>query len=104
MPGLIIGTAAYMAPEQARGKPADKRADLWAFGCVLYEMLSGVRAFSGQDMSETLAAVIKGEPDWHALTDETPAPIRRLLRRCFAKDPRGLSPTPRWPVSKSTRR
>jgi eukaryotic-like serine/threonine-protein kinase len=88
-PGLIIGTAAYMAPEQARGRPADKRADMWAFGCVLYEMLSGVRAFSGQDVSETLAAVIRGEPDWHALTDETPAPIRRLLRRCLAKDPKG---------------
>ena len=88
-PGLIIGTAAYMAPEQARGRPADKRADIWAFGCVLYEMLSGVRAFSGQDVSETLAAVIKGEPDWHALTNETPAPIRRLLRRCFAKEPKG---------------
>ena len=87
--GFIIGTAAYMAPEQARGKPTDKRADLWAFGCVLYEMLTGVRAFSGEDMSETLAAVIKGEPDWRALTDETPVPIRRLLRRCLAKDPRG---------------
>ena len=59
---------------------------MWAFGCVLYEMLTGVRAFSGQDVSETLAAVIRGEPDWHALTDETPAPIRRLLRRCLAKD------------------
>ena len=78
-----------MAPEQARGKPADKRADMWAFGCVLYEMLTGVRAFSGEDMSETLAAVIRGEPDWRALTDETPAPIRRLLRRCLAKDPKG---------------
>ncbi len=88
-PGLIVGTAEYMAPEQARGRPADKRADMWAFGCVLYEMLSGVRAFSGQDVSETLAAVIRGEPDWHALTDETPAPIRRLLRRCLAKDPKG---------------
>ena len=78
-----------MAPEQARGKPADKRADLWAFGCVLYEMLTGRRAFAGDDVSETLAAVIRGEPDWHALTHETPSAIRRLLRRCLVKDPKG---------------
>jgi eukaryotic-like serine/threonine-protein kinase len=87
--GLIIGTAAYMAPEQARGKPADKRSDMWAFGCVLYEMLTGRRAFSGEDVSETLAAVIKDEPDWVALTDKTPEAIRRLLRRCLAKDTKG---------------
>src|SRR5262245_38917416 len=84
--GLIIGTAAYMAPEQARGKPADRRADMWAFGCVLYEMITGARAFAGENLSDTLAAVITHEPDWRALADDTPAPIRRLLRRCLAKD------------------
>ena len=87
--GIILGTAAYMAPEQARGKSADRHADLWAFGCVLYEMLTGRRAFPGEGVSETLAAVIRGEPDWRALTDETPPPIRRLLRRCLAKDTKG---------------
>ena len=87
--GFIIGTAAYMAPEQARGKPVDRRADLWAFGCVLYEMLTGRRAFYGDDVSETLAAVIKNDPDWGALPEETPPSIRRLLRRCLAtKDPK----------------
>jgi Tol biopolymer transport system component len=87
--GIILGTAAYMAPEQARGKSADKRADMWAFACVLFEMLTGRRAFPGDEVSDTLAAVIRGEPDWHTLTDETPAPIRRLLRRCLVKDPKG---------------
>jgi eukaryotic-like serine/threonine-protein kinase len=87
--GFIIGTAAYMAPEQARGKSTDKRADMWAFGCVLYEMLTGIRAFSGDDVSETLAAVITREPDWRALAVETPAAIRRLLGRCLVKDPKG---------------
>ena len=87
--GIIVGTPAYMSPEQARGKPAERRADLWAFGCVLYEMLTGRRAFAGQDTTETLAAVIKDDPDWGALPNETPASIRRLLRRCLAKDPKG---------------
>ena len=87
--GIILGTAAYMAPEQARGQSADKRTDLWAFGCVLYEMLTGRRAFAGQDPGETLAAVIKDEPDWGALPNETPPSIRRLLRRCLMKDPKG---------------
>ena len=87
--GLIVGTPAYMAPEQARGRPADKRCDLWAFGCVLYEMLTGRRPFAGQDTSETLAAVIKDDPDWGALPNETPPSIRRLLRRCLAKDTKG---------------
>jgi Tol biopolymer transport system component len=77
-----------MAPEQARGAPADRRADLWAFGCVLYEMLAGRRAFAGKDMSETLAAVLRDTPDWRAVPDETPTPIRRLLHRCLAKDPK----------------
>ena len=87
--GIVVGTAPYMAPEQARGKPADKRADLWAFGCVLYEMLTGRRTFAGDDTSETLAAVLKDEPDWRALSTETPVSIRRLLRRCLVKDPKG---------------
>ncbi len=84
--GVILGTAAYMAPEQAKGKPADKRSDLWAFGCVLYEMLTGARAFRGEDVSDTLAAVLRGEPDWRTLPPGTPASIRRLLRRCLEKD------------------
>src|SRR5207245_6471270 len=62
--GVVLGTAAYMSPEQAKGRPADKRSDLWAFGCVLYEMLTGRRAFEGEDVPETLATVLKGEPDW----------------------------------------
>ena len=84
--GTILGTAAYMSPEQAKGRPADTRSDVWAFGCVLYEMLTGRRAFPGDDVSETLAAVIRGEPDWRVLPMETPAPLRRLLRRCLHKD------------------
>ena len=84
--GVILGTAAYMAPEQARGKTVDKRADIWAFGCVLYEMLTGRRAFEGEDVSDTLAAILRGEPDWAALPDGVPAPIRALLVRCLEKD------------------
>ena len=84
--GVILGTAAYMSPEQARGKPVDKRADIWAFGCVLYEMLTGTRAFEGDDVSDTLAFIITKEPDWTALPADTPAPIRKLLRRCLEKD------------------
>ena len=86
--GIILGTAAYMSPEQAKGKPADRRSDLWAFGCVLYEMLTGARAFGGEDISDTLAAVLRDEPDWRALPAGTPASIRRLLRRCLEKDRR----------------
>jgi Tol biopolymer transport system component len=86
--GIIVGTPAYMAPEQVRGAAADRRADLWAFGCVLYEMLAGRRAFAGEDIPETLAAVLKDDPDWRALPDKTPSPIRRLLQRCLAKDPK----------------
>ena len=70
--GIILGTAAYMSPEQAKGRPVDKRADIWAFGCVLYEMLTGRRAFAGDDVSETLAAVLKSEPDWTRLPADTP--------------------------------
>jgi eukaryotic-like serine/threonine-protein kinase len=86
--GAILGTAAYMAPEQARGKTVDKRADIWAFGCVLYEMLSGRRAFAGEDVSDTLAYVITKDVDWSALPADTPAHIHRLLRRCIEKDPK----------------
>jgi hypothetical protein len=75
-----------MSPEQAKGRAADKRSDMWAFGCVLYEMLTGKRAFAGEDVSDTLAAVLRGEPDWTTLPTDTPGPIRRLLRRCLAKD------------------
>jgi len=84
--GVLLGTAAYMSPEQAKGKPADKRSDIWAFGCVVYEMLTGRRAFPGDGLSETLAAVIKSEPDWSALPATLPASARRLLSRCLEKD------------------
>jgi Tol biopolymer transport system component len=84
--GVILGTAAYMSPEQAKGRPVDKRADIWAFGCVLYEMLSGRRAFAGEDVSDTLAAVLRGEPDWSALAANVPPSMRTLLQHCLAKD------------------
>ena len=90
--GVILGTAAYMSPEQAKGRPADKRSDVWGFGCVLYEMLSGKRPFEGDDISDTLAAVLRAEPDWTALPASTPAHIRTLLRRCLQKDPRKRLP------------
>lgn len=84
--GMILGTAAYMSPEQARGSPADKRADIWAFGAVLYEMLVGQPAFPGESVAETLAGVLKLDPDWDLLPGSTPEPIRRLVRRCLTKD------------------
>jgi protein kinase-like protein/WD40 repeat protein len=86
--GMLLGTAAYMSPEQARGKAVDKRSDIWAFGCVLYEMLTGRRTFEGESVSDTLAAVLQGQPDWTALPHGTPSPIRALLRRCLDRDPR----------------
>ena len=86
--GTILGTAAYMSPEQALGKAADKRADIWSFGAVLYELLSCRRAFGGESASDILAAVLKVEPDWSALPQETPAAIRTLIRRCLTKDRR----------------
>ncbi len=86
--GVLLGTAAYMSPEQARGKRADRRGDIWAFGCVLYEMLTGKHAFTGETISDTLAAVIRAEPDWASLRADTPPPIRTLLRRCLQKDQR----------------
>jgi serine/threonine protein kinase len=90
--GMILGTAAYMSPEQAKGRLADKRSDVWAFGCVLYEMLTGKRAFEGDDVSDTLAAVLRGEPDWGALPADTPTPIGKLLRGCLQKDRRERVP------------
>ena len=84
--GVIIGTAAYMSPEQARGKPVDKRADIWAFGTVLYEMLTGRKAFEGETVSDTLAAVLTKDPDWSALPTAVPASARRVLRRCLDRD------------------
>jgi Tol biopolymer transport system component len=86
--GTILGTAAYMSPEQARGLGVDKRADIWAFGCVLYEMLTGRLAFAGETASDMIAKIIEREPDWSALPEATPAYIRRLLLRCLTKDPK----------------
>jgi hypothetical protein len=85
-PGIIIGTAAYMSPEQAKGRPVDKRTDVWALGCILYECLAGRRAFVGDTVTETLAAVIKSEPDWSALPENTPANVRFVLRQCLHKE------------------
>jgi Tol biopolymer transport system component/tRNA A-37 threonylcarbamoyl transferase component Bud32 len=86
--GVILGTAAYMSPEQARGKAVDKRADIWSFGCLLYECLSGRQAFSGETASDMIARILQGEPDWNALPAGTPERIRGLLRRCLEKDAR----------------
>ncbi len=86
--GMIMGTAAYMSPEQAKGRVADKRSDVWAFGCVLYEMLTGTRAFAGENVPETLALVLTREPDWLALPSDVPTVVRTLLEGCLAKDPR----------------
>ena len=85
--GRILGTPSYMSPEQARGQPVDKRTDVWAFGCVLFEMLGGRRAFGGDTMTDTLAQVLEHEPDWTALPAATPDAVRKLLRRCLQKDP-----------------
>lgn len=84
--GVILGTAAYMSPEQARGSAVDKRADIWAFGVVLYEMLTGRGLFAGETVSDTLAGVLKSDPDWTALPVETPPAVRRLLRKCLERD------------------
>jgi Tol biopolymer transport system component len=86
VPGVILGTAAYMSPEQARGRPIDKRADIWAFGAVLYEMLTGRRVFTGETASDTIAAVLQCEPDWAALPANLPSSVRMLLRGCLAKE------------------
>src|SRR5262249_50697461 len=84
--GLVIGTAAYMSPEQARGRAVDKRTDIWAFGTVLYEMLTAHRCFGGETVSDTLAAVLTRDPDWEALPPKTPASVRRVLRKCLDRD------------------
>ncbi|MGE0363627.1 MAG: protein kinase [Vicinamibacterales bacterium] len=86
--GVILGTAAYMSPEQAKGRPVDKRSDVWAFGCVLYEMLAGARPFEGEDMTDVLGAVVRLEPDWARLPATTPPPIRALVQGCLVKDRR----------------
>jgi Tol biopolymer transport system component len=88
MAGAILGTAAYMSPEQAHGRTVDAKADIWSFGCVLYELLSGKRAFSGESISDTLASVLKLDPDHDALPDDVPRRVRRLLVRCLTKSPR----------------
>ncbi|MGH8236184.1 MAG: protein kinase domain-containing protein [Steroidobacteraceae bacterium] len=90
--GTFAGTAPYMSPEQARRKAVDRRCDIWAFGCVLYEMLTGRRPFDGQDVAEVLARIVEHEPDHDALPAATPTPIRRLLRRCLEKDRRKRLP------------
>ena len=84
----ILGTPAYMSPEQTRGKPLDKRTDIWSFGCVLYELLTGQQPFPGETVSDTIAAILEREPEWKALPDATPVSVRQLLQRCFEKDPR----------------
>ena len=84
--GVILGTAAYMSPEQARGKPVDKRADVWAFGYVLYELLTAQRAFGGETVTDTLAKILEGEPNWDALPQTVPSIIRFVLSRCFEKE------------------
>jgi len=86
--GMILGTAAYMSPEQARGKVVDKRTDVWAFGCVLFEMLTGKRAFEGETVSDTLAALLTREPDWSLLPEGTPERVREILRKCLRRDAR----------------
>ena len=86
--GVILGTAAYMSPEQARGKTVDRRADIWSFGRVLYEMLGGRQPFEGDTVTDVLAAVVRAEPDWEALPAATPPRLRELIRRCLIKDPK----------------
>src|SRR5262249_18328584 len=84
--GVILGTAAYMSPEQARGRAVDRRTDVWAFGCVLYEMLTGKPALRGADVTDIVASVVKGEPDWRGLPADLPRGIRTLIARCLQKD------------------
>ncbi|HEX7778412.1 MAG TPA: protein kinase, partial [Vicinamibacterales bacterium] len=84
--GVVLGTAAYMSPEQAKGRVADRRSDVWAFGCVFFEMLTGKRVFEGEDVSETLAAVLRADPEWQALPADVPAGVRSLLKRCLDRD------------------
>ncbi len=86
--GFILGTAAYMSPEQAKGKPVDKRADVWAFGVVLFEMLTGRRPFAGDDVSDVLASVLAREPQLAAIPDAVPSTVRQVLKACLQKDPK----------------
>lgn len=86
--GAVLGTAAYMSPEQARGKPVDKRADIWSFGCVVYEMLTGKAAFPGETVADSVARILERSPDFEALPPDVPTSVRQLLRRCLVKDPR----------------
>jgi len=90
--GVILGTAAYMSPEQAKGRAADKRSDVWAFGCVLFEMLTGKRAFDGEDVSDTLAAILRGEPNWNAFPADVTPHVRTIVKRCLAKDRKARIP------------
>jgi Tol biopolymer transport system component len=90
--GVILGTAAYMSPEQAKGRAADKRSDVWAFGCIFFEMLTGERAFDGEDVSDILAGILRGEPDWNAFPADVPQATRTLIRRCLEKDRRARIP------------
>ena len=99
--GMILGTAAYMSPEQAKGRLADKRSDVWAFGCVLYEMLTGKRAFEGDDVSDTLAAVLRGEPDWGALPADTPTPSASCCGAACRRIAESACPTLPWRASRS---
>ena len=85
--GAVLGTAAYMSPEQSRGQPVDKRTDIWAFGCVLYELLTGRAPFAGETPTDTVSAILSREPDWHLLPEDTPGHLRTLLQRCLEKDP-----------------
>ena len=95
--GVILGTAAYMSPEQARGNPVDKRTDVWAFGCVVYEMVTGRPGFAGDTISDTIARILERDPDWQALPAATPPSVTRLLKRCLDKDPQA-------PVARHRRR
>ncbi len=85
--GVVVGTAAYMSPEQARGRPVDRRTDVWAFGCLIFEMLSGAKTFRGDTLSDTIAAVLKDEPNWDVLPSGLNPVAQHVLRRCLAKDP-----------------
>ena len=102
--GTILGTAPYMSPEQAKGRPVDRRTDLWAFGAVLYELLTGTRAFQGESVAETLAHVLTQAPNWALLPADTPAPIRTLLRRCLEKNPTRRLDSAVDPASRDRRR
>src|SRR5262249_48799127 len=88
LPGVILGTMAYLSPEQARGKVVDRRTDIWSFGCVLYECLTGRRAFEGETVSDTIAMILERDVDWSTLPKSTPGRLRELIERCLIKDPK----------------